>query len=94
MNIKLLEEVQEEEATTKEQYYYDLLKPLYNIYRPGQTMKEYRQTAVCQQKEKERYASETRKEQQKEYGKSEAGKRKSARYRLKKKLEKEISTTN
>jgi len=29
------------EATQKEQFYYDKLKPLYNNFRPGQTKKEY-----------------------------------------------------
>lgn len=43
-SIKILEEVPNEQATSKEQYYYDTLKPLYNKQRPKQSLKEYQQT--------------------------------------------------
>lgn len=39
--IILLDEVPDEEATKWEQYYYDELMPLYNKYRPGQTIEEW-----------------------------------------------------
>ena len=35
--IVLVDQVPDEEATKWEQYYYDELMPLYNLYRPGQT---------------------------------------------------------
>ena len=38
--IQLLEECPDEQGTAREQYYYDTLKPLYNIQRPGQTPEE------------------------------------------------------
>ena len=42
--IKLLEEVPDDQGTAKEQHYYDTLKPLYNRNRPGQTAKERAQS--------------------------------------------------
>ena len=39
--IVLVDEVSDEEGTKWEQYYYDELMPLYNLYRPGQTKLEY-----------------------------------------------------
>ena len=39
--IVLLDEVPDEEGLKWEQHYYDLLMPLYNYKRPGQTKKEY-----------------------------------------------------
>jgi hypothetical protein len=38
----LLEECEDVSGASREQFYYDALKPLYNIKRPGQTQKEYR----------------------------------------------------
>jgi hypothetical protein len=38
--IQLLEEVPDNQGTAKEQHYYDILRPLYNRCRPGQTRKE------------------------------------------------------
>jgi len=38
--MKLLEEVPDEQGVAKEQHYYDTLKPWYNLQRPGQTIKE------------------------------------------------------
>ena len=84
--IKLLEEVSEDQETIKEQYYYDLLKPLYNAYRPGQTMKEY---DAKRNKEKRNEMSRLRYTQpdcaRKEYNKL---------YKRTKRSEKKISTTN
>jgi predicted GIY-YIG superfamily endonuclease len=42
--MKLLETVPNDQAITKEQYYYDTLKPLYNNKRPGQTSEQYQQS--------------------------------------------------
>tara|TARA_R110000868_G_scaffold302434_1_gene562953 strand:+ start:53 stop:361 length:309 start_codon:yes stop_codon:yes gene_type:complete len=39
--IVLVDKVSDEEGTKWEQYYYDELMPLYNLYRPGQTKLEY-----------------------------------------------------
>jgi len=39
--MKLLEEAPDDQGVFREQHYYDTLKPLYNINRPGQTDKEY-----------------------------------------------------
>lgn len=39
--IVLVDTVPDDEATKWEQYYYDELMPLYNVYRPGQTPLEY-----------------------------------------------------
>ena len=41
--IILLDEVEEDESVMWEQLYYDELMPLYNTYRPGQTLIEYNQ---------------------------------------------------
>jgi len=38
----LLEECEDVLATSREQHFFDTLKPLYNMNRPGQTHKEYR----------------------------------------------------
>lgn len=66
--IKLLEEVTNDQGVIKEQYYFDTLKPLYNYQRPGGTNIQYKDSI-------------SRKETKK-------------KYYLKKKSEKEISTTN
>jgi len=84
--IQLLEEVSEDQETIKEQYYYDLLKPLYNAHRPGQTMKEYdakRNKEKRNEMTRLRYTQPgcNRKEQNK-------------LYKRKKKSEQELSTTN
>ena len=42
--IRLLEEVPDNQAITKEQHYYDTLKPLYNYQRPGNTAEELSKT--------------------------------------------------
>lgn len=47
--MKLLEEVPDDQGVTKEQYYYDILKPLYNRCRPGQSVKEYQSTDAFKQ---------------------------------------------
>ena len=59
--IRLIEECQDAQGTLREQYWYDTLKPLYNICRPGQTKEEY-------------YQSEARKEAQRRYAQTEARK--------------------
>lgn len=41
--IVLLEECADDLGVTREQFYYDTLKPLYNKCRPGQTYNEWRQ---------------------------------------------------
>jgi hypothetical protein len=68
--IKLLEEVADDQGVTKEQHYYDILKPLYNGNRPGQTLNQYYQTNKA-------------KDLQSKFLKSEAGKqyRQSERYK-------------
>ena len=99
--IKLLEEVPDDQGVTKEQHYYDTLKPLYNKCRPGQTQAEYRQSEAgkeinhrYQQTEaykgyQRRYnQSEAYKEVQRRYNQSEAGREARRRYYLKKKSEK------
>jgi len=71
--IKLLEECEDDIATTREQYYYDTLKPFYNRCRPGQTKKEsqrkYRQTGACKESQRKSEQKEARKEYQREYKK-------------------------
>jgi len=59
--MKVLEETTEALGTTREQYFYDTLDPLYNHKRPGQTKEEYQKTEVF-------------KEYQRAYEQSEAGK--------------------
>jgi len=39
--IKLLQTVPDDQASVREQNYYDTLKPLYNRQRPGQTKQEH-----------------------------------------------------
>jgi len=53
--IKLLEEVSDIDSISKEQYYFDTLKPLYNRCRPGQTKKEYCQTDAYKERNRKRY---------------------------------------
>ena len=75
--IKLLEECEDDIAITREQHYYDTLKPFYNKQRPGQTEKEYkkkyRQTEAYKQSQREsqrKYQqTEAYKESQREYHK-------------------------
>jgi len=76
--IRLLETVPDDQAITKEQYYYDTLKPLYNNKRPGQPCKESRQIY------KKTLAG---KEAKKRYEQSNAYKEMKKRYYLKKKSE-------
>jgi len=54
--IKLLEEVPDDQTTTKEQHYYDTLKPLYNRQRPGQSHEEWKQTEAGKKSLKARSA--------------------------------------
>ena len=81
--IKLLEEVPEDQGITKEQYYYDTLKPLYNKCRPGQSMKEYNQSEA----RKEAYRRYRQSEANRRYQQSEARKEAQRKYYLKKKSE-------
>ena len=64
--MKVLEETTDALGTSREQYFYDTLKPLYNHCRPGQTRKEtlkaYRQSDVAK--------AHTRTEEYKEYKKA------------------------
>lgn len=39
--MALLEECEDVLGASREQYFFDTLKPLYNVRRPGQTQKEY-----------------------------------------------------
>lgn len=43
-SMVLLEECEDVLGTTREQYYFDTLKPLYNRQRPGQTNREWHHT--------------------------------------------------
>ena len=52
-----LEEVEDDKGTDTEKYYYDTLKPFYNIRRPGQSQKEYEQTVKCKEYRKKYHAS-------------------------------------
>jgi len=69
--IKLLEEVPDDQATTKEQHYYDTLKPLYNRNRPGQTAKDREQSEAGKErsaaKNKRRRLTPEYKEWRKQY---------------------------
>lgn len=80
--IKLLEEVEDDLATEREQYYYDTLKPFYNKCRPGQTRKEfmrkYNQTEAGKESHR-KYAQteagkESQRKRQRRYAQTEAGK--------------------
>jgi hypothetical protein len=51
-HIKLLEECNHNNSVSREQYYYDILKPLYNEKRPGQTRKEQRAKWYINNKER------------------------------------------
>jgi len=81
--IKLLEECEEEHATSWERFYIEMLTPPYNKVVPGRTKKEYQAQ------------SEVAKEARRVYRQSEsgkAGKRDRARkYYLKKKAEREAT---
>jgi hypothetical protein len=85
--IKLLEEVTNDQGITKEQYYFDTLKPLYNRCRPGQSVQE-------SQKQSNKKRMHLIVERNKPYQQSDAYKEYQRQYRAKKKSEKEISTTN
>ena len=67
--IVLVDQVPNEEGTKWEQYYYDELMPLYNLYRPGQTPLEYnRSKGYAAQKA---YGKKTGNAYIKEYNKSD-----------------------
>ena len=51
--IKLLEECNDDVGTAREQYYYDILKPFYNVKRPGQTRSESQKGYMQTEKGKE-----------------------------------------
>lgn len=61
----LLEECEDNIAISREQYYYDTLKPFYNNNRPGQTPEEYRQTEA---------GKEAQRESERKYRQTDAGK--------------------
>jgi hypothetical protein len=91
--MKLLETVPNDQAVTKEQHYYDTLKPLYNCQRPGQTKRKYQQSEAYKEYRKIYEQSEARKEAQKKYQQSEAYKESQKKYRqseVYKKAHKEI----
>ena len=70
--IVLIDEVEEDESIMWEQLYYDELMPLYNTYRPGQTLIEYNQgKAYAAQKA---YNKRTGGAHAKAYQKTEKGK--------------------
>ena len=85
--IKLLEEVANDQDVIKEQYYFDILKPLYNRCRPGQSVQE-------SQKQSNKKRMHLIVERNKEYQQTDAYKEYQRQYRERKKSEKEISTTN
>ena len=88
--IKLIEECEESQGTLREQYWYDTLKPLYNMQRPGQTEKEsqrkYYQTEVRKESQRRYQQTEARKEYVRKYQQTEAFKEYQRRYREKIKL--------
>jgi predicted GIY-YIG superfamily endonuclease len=53
----LLEDCEDVLATGREQFYYDTLKPLYNIKRPGQTLQEYQRGYKAAHPEQRRESS-------------------------------------
>jgi hypothetical protein len=65
--IKLLEEVPDDQATAKEQHYYDTLKPLYNKQRPGQTKSEYFASGQWKELSKKIQSTRKTKEYRKQY---------------------------
>ena len=70
--IVLVDTVPDDEATKWEQYYYDELMPLYNVYRPGQTTEEWNKAnGYASQKA---WAKKTGYAYIKEYNKSEKAK--------------------
>jgi hypothetical protein len=73
--IILLEEVPDEKGTTKEQHYYDTLKPLYNRQRPGQSHEEWEQTEAGKESNRTRSSrynsSDHGKEARKDYASTE-----------------------
>lgn len=58
----ILEECEDVVGTSREQYYYDTLKPLYNKCRPGQTRREYQRAHPEQKKESNRRYREANRE--------------------------------
>jgi hypothetical protein len=65
--IKLLEEVADDQGIIKEQYYYDMLKPLFNTYRPGNIQKQLRDSDSYRQKhrlEQQRYRAKKKSEKE------------------------------
>jgi hypothetical protein len=89
----LLEECEDDIAITREQHYYDTLKPFYNRCRPGQTKKEsqkkYQQTEACKEIQRKWRKTEAGKESKRKYQQTEAcketQKERNKRYRAKKK---------
>ena len=65
--MTLLEECGVEDKGKREQFYYDTLKPLYNIYRPGQTHTEYNRAYRQSERGKEYERLYNRSERKKEY---------------------------
>jgi len=80
--IQLLEECDDVQSTAREQYYYDILKPLYNRCRPGQPEKESRRMSYMKEERKQYLLDRNR-----EYQKTDAYKEYQRQYRLKKKAE-------
>ena len=78
-------------ATSRERYYYELLKPFYNEFVPGRSLAEYYQTPECKTKKAAYYqtpeykAAQAAYQQTPEYKAAHAARNKA--YRAKKKLE-------
>lgn len=64
----LLEECEDVVGTSREQYYYDTLKPLYNRCRPGQTNREYKRTHPEKMRENNRRYREANREAHRAWG--------------------------
>jgi hypothetical protein len=83
--IKLLEECEDVIATTREQHYYDTLKPFYNRCRPGQThtesQRKYLQTEAGKESQKKYRQTEACKESKRKYEQTETRKESVRKYR-------------
>jgi hypothetical protein len=89
--MKLLETVTDDQAIPREQYYYDILKPLYNNKRPGQTDKEYRDSEACNNSLQKYRQSETYKRYRQSDAYKQSKKESLKKYRLKKKSETSVA---
>lgn len=69
--LRLIEECEVAQGTLREQYWFDILKPLYNMQRPGQTQKEsqrkYAQTEARKESQRKYYQTEAYREARRKY---------------------------